>query len=145
MNKKDILREKFEEFFHEYSSITMQTDCEEVDIYGELIGISILATRIGHFAIIITDSRDFCSHDYLPEYVHICSIDKLLDDMIDVYNSYGYKDYKVDLCIMDGHELQDYGDECLKFIQILYKEKLNNDDLFQFISKKLFNSKKILI
>ena len=96
MKRKDILREKFEEFIHENSSIVMQTDSEEVDMYGELIGISILATRFNHFAVLITDSRDFVSHDYLPEYVHVCSIDKLLDDTIDVYNSYGYEDEKVD-------------------------------------------------
>ena len=120
----------------------MQTDSEEVDMYGELIGISILATRIGHFAILITDSRDFISHDYLPEYVHICSIDKLLDDMIDVYNSYGYEDFKVDLCIMDGNELEDYEDEFIKFIKILYKEELSENNTLNFINQNLFNGRK---
>ena len=145
MKRKDILREKFEEFIHENSSIVMQTDSEEVDMYGELIGISVLATRIGHFAVLITDSRDFVSHDYLPEYVHVCSIDKLLDDTIDVYNSYGYEDEKVDINIMDGNELKDYGDECLKFIKILYKDNLESYHLMKFINDKIFNGHKKMI
>ena len=145
MKRKDILRSKFEGFFHEHSSIVMQTDSEEVDMYGELIGISVLATRIGHFAVLITDSRDFVSHDYLPEYVHICSIDKLLDDTIDVYNSYGYEDEKVDINIMDGNALKDYGDECLNFIQILYKKDLSPSDLLCFINQHIFSESKSLI
>jgi len=145
MKRKDILGSKFEEFFHEHSSIVIQTDSEEVDMYGELIGISVLATRIGPFAVLIVDSRDFVSHDYLPEYVHICSIDKLLDDTIDVYNSYGYEDEKVDINIMDGNVLKDYGDECLKFIKILYKDNLVNHHLIKFINDKIFsNTKKIM-
>lgn len=145
MNKKDILREKLEEFFHENSSIVMQTDSEEMDMHGELIGISVLATRIGHFAVLITDSRDFITHDYLPEYVHICSIDKLLDDSIDVYNSYGYEDEKVDISIMDGNDLKDYSDECLNFIRILYKKDLIDSELLCFINEYIFSKSKNLI
>ena len=77
--------------------------------------------------------------------MHICSIDKLLDDTIDVYNSYGYEDEKVDINIMDGNELKDYGDECLKFIKILYKDNLVNHHLIKFINDKIFsNTKKIM-
>jgi hypothetical protein len=145
MNKKDILRGEFEEFIHLRSSIVMQTDSDEVDINGELIGITILATRINYFAILIVDTRDFTQHDYLPEYVHICSIDKLLDDSLDVYNSYGYEEQKIDIGIMDGNELKDYGDEFIKFIKILYKDNLESHHLIKFINDKIFsNTKKIM-
>ena len=145
MKRKDILREKFEEFIHDNSEIVLQTDSEEVDMYGQLIGISILATRFKHFAILITDSRDFMSCDYLPEYVHICSVDKLLDDTIDVYNSYGYEDEKVDVAIMDGNELSDYGEEFIKFIKTLYKENLESHHLIEFINDKIFDGNKKMI
>ena len=145
MKRKDILREKFEEFIHENSSIVMQTDSEEFDMYGDLIGITLLATRFTHFAVIIIDTRDFTQHDYLPEYIHICSIDKLLDDSIDVYNSYGYEEQKIDIGIMDGNELKDYGDEFIKFIKILYKDNLESHHLIKFINDKIFSNTKIIM
>ena len=145
MNKKDILREKFEEFIYLNSNIVMQTETEQTDIYGNLIGITLLATRFSHYAVLFVDTRDFTQHDYLPEYVHICSIDKLLDDSIDIYNSYGYEEQKIDVTIMDGNELADYEDKFIKFIKILYKDNLEKHQLINYINDKLFNGNKNIL
>ena len=53
MKRKDILREKFEEFLNENSSIVMQTDSEVTDMYDKEIGIMVLAIRLHKIAVLI--------------------------------------------------------------------------------------------
>ena len=74
---------------------------------GDSCGIKVKATRFGNFTVVIVDARDDVSLEYGPEYVHICSLDKLIDDSMDVFYTY---DENNDPCVFvdNGDSLKDF-------------------------------------
>tara|TARA_B110000467_G_C17987039_1_gene298301 strand:- start:160 stop:609 length:450 start_codon:yes stop_codon:yes gene_type:complete len=146
MKFNSLQQDRFREFINENSTFILETDSCESDIYGDLIGIAICATRFNEFAVLIVDTRDSAENDYLPEYVHICSIDKLFDDAIDVHDSYGYE-CKPYVSISDGRTLKDLNKELLDFANqsVFYSGDLEQSGLIDVINGNVCNNKTTII
>ena len=135
--KKDWETVRLKQFIYRNSELIIKTNSNQRDMYGENIGIDIRAFRFANYAIIIVDSDCAETIEYFPVYERISSVDKIMEDGIDVYFEYGYEDTP-STYIEAGNELEDFSEMLYKYLNLNKKYEL--DKLFLKIDQLVVNN-----
>ena len=122
--KKDWNTVRLKNFIYENSKLIITTNSNKRDMYGEKIGIDVRAFRFSNYVVIMIDTDCAEVIDEFPIYQRISSIDKTMEDAIDVYYEYGYEDNPITY-IEYGNELDDDSEDLFKFLNLQIKDDFN--------------------
>ena len=122
--KKDWNTVRLKNFIYENSKLIITTNSNKRDMYGEKIGIDVRAFRFSNYVVIMIDTDCAEVIDEFPIYQRISSIDKTMEDAIDVYYEYGYEDNPITY-IEYGNELDDDSEDLFNFLNLQIKDEFN--------------------
>ena len=140
MKKQTWKALRFRNYIYKHSDLLIQTDSNQKDMYGDPIGIDIRAIRFGNYAVIIVDCESSALDDQYPEYDRISSIDKLMDDAVDVYYQYGYED-DPRIYLVEEEYLEDKSDLLIKYIRKYLKSDIeyDNNKLYEIVKDSVIH------
>ena len=148
MNKHESWQSlRFRNYIYSLSAVIFETNTNETDMWGCPVGIEVRATRFDQFAVIMVDVRgdgDEDTVDDYPEYTHLSSIDKVMEDAADIYFQYGF-DGDPSVYISEGSKLVDHKKEVIDFANrsVVLRGTLKQADLPRVINEHVLNVSKL--